>query len=92
MKTFAVCASQKISGRKNLSAKERRVLRILQDETPGPLVKMRQRRMEEHVRVGLKGELPPGKIDWSAIDWGALLDKILKILVTVLPLILDIII
>lgn len=87
---FCIEAADQLRQKKSLTPKERRLLRVLEDDSPGPIRKRRQAQLEAHVKAGMRDDLT-GKIDWSSIDWKALFDKILKIMIQVLPLILAII-
>jgi hypothetical protein len=82
-KTFAVALREQAVARGGLRA--RRLIKFL--DSPSSSAKARRlRRMEDRV-AGHIGLAAP-KIDWSTVDWGALFDKILELLLKILPLFL----
>jgi hypothetical protein len=69
-----------------LSAGEYRILCILQNKRSKRRAR-RIARMEAHARAAIaEGR----EVDWSAVDWSAILKQILEVLVKLLPLILAI--
>lgn len=80
-KSFAGGLQSHLKGKESLSFSERRLLRIL-NEPDSPRRDRQIARMERFARAELNQ--PSGAIDWTAIDWGA----ILRLLLTLLPLFL----
>ncbi len=84
--TFEDALKEQFAENPDLQSQHSDVYRILNME-PGRRKRRRLRLMEDHVRGGL-GIHGSGLIDWSKIDWSSLLQGILKIIMTILPLIL----
>lgn len=75
-----------LAEKQKLTFWERRVKKIV--DAPGSerrtrFLKILESRAREHLGVGATA-----KIDWSSIDWAALLSAILKFLLMILPLFL----
>lgn len=85
-KSFAGELQRQLIERGSLSSGERRVLRIL-NAPDSPRRDRQLDRMERHVRVQLDLH-PTDAVDWSAIDWPAMLEIVLRLLVALLPLLL----
>lgn len=65
----------------------RRVLEIL-DSRPSRRRTRQLARMERHALAALDSDAKIGAIDWSAIDWAKVFEKILEVLLKLLPLLL----
>ncbi len=83
-KTFAGSLSKQLASKGKLTLQERHLQRILN----GPDTPRRDRqlaRMESHVRVELNLS-PTAVVDWSAIDWPTMIQRVLQLLIMLLPL------
>lgn len=89
-KSFPGALQKALKAQKRLSLGERRVLRII--NSPDSERRTRQlARMERHVRAELAEDDPvrfgnAAAIDWSTIDWFALFERIIQLILKLLPL------
>ncbi len=84
--SFAGALQQQLSDKGKLTLNEKRVLRIISAKDSARRTRQLER-MEGHVRVHL--DLGNGPVDWSRdIDWPALFEMILRLLIKLLPLIM----
>ncbi len=81
--SFAYNLYQYAYSDKDRSRKAVRLRTILED-TNEKRFRRRMKRLEGHARAQLDLD-PTEKIDWSKIDWAALFEKLLKLLLIVLP-------
>lgn len=84
--SFADNLQEQLESKSSLSFRENRILEILQGR-PSARRTRQIARMEAHTRahLGMGGN---ESIDWSSIDWAALLQTILQLLMALLPLLL----
>ncbi len=97
MSNFAVELRAQLEADPKLSRRGKRILEILKSR-PSRIKTRRLERMERHALAALEvGDLPSsptpqamevGAIDWSTIDWSAVIGKILDVLLKLLPLLL----
>jgi hypothetical protein len=91
MKTFEQAFKQQLEDKPKKTPKEKRLLKALNDPTPGPLKRRRLNQMklaEDHAKVAMGFEADE-KVDWekvSAPDWAAVLDKLIDFIAKLLAL------
>ena len=79
---FEDALRDQIESRPRLGLKGRRIRAIL-DARPSKRRTRQLERMEAHA-AAVVGK-PAGAIDWSAVNWPALFEKILAVLLAILP-------
>ena len=87
MQSFEDGLRAAIEAKPKLSARDRRILEILN----GPDSKRKRKRlarMENYARAEAGIDPNTGAIDWSEVNWAKLLENIIAILSKLLPLIL----
>lgn len=84
--TFAESLKQHLESKSRLTRGEERVIEVLKMR-PSKKKERILRAMESHVRAHF-GESNPVRGDWESFDWATLLPIVLKIIVTLLPLLL----
>ena len=87
--SFETALRAKLEADPKRSRRARRVLEIL-DSRPSRRRTRRINAMENHAIAVLKTEglKPAAAIDWSKVDWAKVIDKILDILIQLLPILL----